>query len=212
MNFRLTLVMAWLAKNDAPELVVAAAADPSSALREIGESYEKKTGVELKLSFSASGALPQEIENGAPFDLFFSADMDFPRKLVSPRAADPSSLYQYAEGKLGLWLPCDSPVHVEHKGLDVLLDPSVRKIAMPIAVCALRTCGGRSPEARRPIRSRREEVSGRENPAQAARFVESGNAQAGLVARAHAVAPGMQGKGKYWGFRGPIILPLHRAW
>ena len=82
----LSTISGWAQeKGGSPELVIAAAADLSSALQEIGDSYEKKTGVKVKLSFGASGALTQQIQNGAPFDLFFSADMDYPRQLL-PRA------------------------------------------------------------------------------------------------------------------------------
>jgi molybdate transport system substrate-binding protein len=59
-------------------------------------NYEKKTGVKVKLSFGASGALTQQIQNGAPFDLFFSADMDCPRQLIASGEADGASSYQYA--------------------------------------------------------------------------------------------------------------------
>src|SRR5271165_500829 len=86
------------------ELVVAAAADLSSALKEVADGYEKQTGVKVKLSFGASGALTQQIQNGAPFDIFFSADMDYPRQLISAGEAEGASLYQYAVGKLVLWV------------------------------------------------------------------------------------------------------------
>ena len=182
-----------------PELVVAAAADLSSALKEVGDNYEKKTGVKVKLSFGASGALTQQIQNGAPFDLFFSADMEYPRQLIASRDADAASLYQYAVGKLVLWVPADSPLDVEHKCMNVLLDPSVKKIAIAnpqhapygrAAVGALKHTGVYDQVADRLVLG--------ENVSQAAQFVESGNAQAGFVALAHAVAPGMRGKGKYW--------------
>ena len=65
------------------EINVAAAADLSSALQEIAANYEKRTGVVVKLSFGSSGALTQQIQNGAPFDVFFSADMDYPRQLIA---------------------------------------------------------------------------------------------------------------------------------
>ena len=71
------------------EINVAAAADLSNALQEIAANYEKRTGVTVKLSFGASGALTQQIQNGAPFDVFFSADMDYPQQLIAggrPRA------------------------------------------------------------------------------------------------------------------------------
>jgi molybdate transport system substrate-binding protein len=184
---------------DSPQLVVAAAADLSTALKEIGGNYEKKTGVKVKLSFGASGALTQQIQNGAPFDLFFSADMDYPRQLIASQDAGAASLYQYAVGKLVLWVPADSPLDVEHKGMNVLLDPSVKKIAIAnpqhapygrAAVAALKHTGVYDQVADRLVLG--------ENVSQAAQFVESGNAQAGFVALAHAIAPGMRGKGKYW--------------
>ena len=76
----------------ADEITVAAAADLSIALKEIGDNYEKKTGVKVNLSFGASGALAQQIQNGAPFDLFFSADMDYPRQLIAAGEADGATL------------------------------------------------------------------------------------------------------------------------
>jgi molybdate transport system substrate-binding protein len=196
-------------KKSSPELTVAAAADLSSALQEIGDRYEKKTGVHLKLSFGASGALTQQIQNGAPFYLFFSADMDYPRQLIAAGAAEQASLYQYAVGKLVLWVPADSPLDLDHKGMNALLDPSVLKIAIAnpqhapygrAAVAALKHAGMYDQITDRLVLG--------ENVAQAAQFVESGNAQAGFVALAHAVAPGMRGKGKYWEVPADFYPPL----
>jgi molybdate transport system substrate-binding protein len=178
---------------------VAAAADLSAALGEVAANYEKRTGVTVNLSFGASGALTQQIQNGAPFDVFFSADMDYPRQLIAASQAESATLYRYAVGQLVLWVPKDSPLDVEHKGMDVLLDPSVKKIAMANPQHA--------PYGRAAVASLKhyglyEKVSDRlvlgENVAQAAQFAESGNAQAGFVALSHATAPAMQGKGKYW--------------
>jgi molybdate transport system substrate-binding protein len=180
-------------------LSVAAAADLSTALKEIGDNFETKTGAKVKLSFGASGALTQQIQNGAPFDLFFSADMDYPRQLIAAGDADAASLYEYAVGKLVLWVPADSPLDVDHQGMKILLDSSVKKIAIAnpqhapygrAAVAALKTDGLYDQVAERLVIG--------ENISQAAQFVESGNAQAGFVALAHALAPGMRGKGKYW--------------
>jgi len=196
-------------KKSSGELVVAAAADLSTALQEIGNAYEKKTGVKEKLSFGASGALTQQIQNGAPFDLFFSADMDYPRQLIAAGAADGSSLYQYALGRLVLWVPADSSLDVEHQGMKVLLDPSVKKIALAnpqhapygrAAVAALKKAGVYDQVADRLVLG--------ENVSQTAQFVESGNAQAGFVALAHAVAPGMRGKGRYWEVPVDLYPPL----
>jgi molybdate transport system substrate-binding protein len=184
---------------DVHEITVAAAADLSAALQEVAANYEKRTGVTVKLSFGASGALTQQIQNGAPFDLFFSADMGYPRQLIAGGQADGATLYRYAVGRLVLWVPKDSPLDVEHKGMDVLLDPSVKKISIANPEHAPY---GRAAAAVLKHYGLYEKVSDRlvlgENISQAAQFVESGNAQVGFVALAHAIAPAMQGKGKYW--------------
>jgi molybdate transport system substrate-binding protein len=181
------------------ELTVAAAADLSSALKDVADQFEKKSGIHVQLSFGASGALTQQIQNGAPFDVFFSADMGYPKQLIAANYADAASLYEYAVGKLVLWVPADSPLDVEHKGMEILLDVSVKKISIAnpqhapygrAAVEALKHAGLYDRVAGRIVMG--------ENVSQAAQFAESGNAQAGFVALAHAKAPSMQGKGKYW--------------
>jgi molybdate transport system substrate-binding protein len=196
-------------KKSTTDLNVAAAADLSSALKEIGDRFEKKTGVKINLSFGASGALTQQIQNGAPFDLFFSADMDYPRQLVTSSDADGATLYEYAVGKLVLWVPADSALDVEHKGMNILLDPAVKKIAIAnpqhapygrAAAAALKHAGMYDRVADRLVLG--------ENISQAAQFVESGNAQAGFVALAHAIAPAMRGKGKYWEVPADFYPPL----
>ena len=117
-------------KKSGNELLIAAAADLNPALNEIAQQFQKSTGVQVKVSFGASGALTQQIQNGAPFDVFFSADTDYPRQLIAQGQADAASLYQYSLGKLVLWVPASSPLDVEHKGMEVLLDPSAKKIAI----------------------------------------------------------------------------------
>jgi molybdate transport system substrate-binding protein len=194
------------------EINVAAAADLSAALQEVAANYEKRTGVAVKLSFGASGALTQQIQNGAPFDVFFSADMDYPRQLIAAGQADGATLYRYAVGQLVLWVPKDSPLDVEHKGMEVLLDPSVKKISIAnpqhapygrAAAAALKRYGLDEKVADRLVLG--------ENVAQAAQFLESGNAQAGFMALAHATAPAMQGKGRYWIVPAEAYPPLDQG-
>jgi molybdate transport system substrate-binding protein len=186
-------------QTNAKEIVVAAAADLSAALREVADNYEKKTGVAVKLSFGASGALTQQIQNGAPFDAFFSADMDYPRQLIAAGKADAPTLYQYAIGRLVLWVPADSPLNLDRDGMNSLLDPSVKKIAIANPQHAPY---GRAAEAALRHYGLYDRVSDRlvlgENVSQAAQFVESGNAQVGFVALAHTMASAMKGKGKFW--------------
>jgi molybdate transport system substrate-binding protein len=191
---------------------VAAAADLNSALTEIAASFKKQTGTTVKLSFGSSGALTQQIQNGAPFDLFLSADMDYPKQLADARQAEASSLYRYAVGGLVLWVPADSPLDVEHKGMNVLADPSVKKIA--IANPRLAPYGRAAVAAMKHVQLY-DQVSDRlvmgENISQAAQFVESGNAQVGFVALAHVTSPAMQGKGRYWQIPAEAYPPLDQG-
>jgi molybdate transport system substrate-binding protein len=184
----------------ASEITAAAAADLNVALTEIAANYQKMTGSNtVRLVFGSSGNLFNQIQNGAPFDVFFSADLDYPQKLVGAGVAEPSSLYRYAVGRLVLWVPASSSLDVEHRGMNALLDASVKKIAIAnpqhapygrAAVAALRHFGLYDKVADRLVLG--------ENVSQAAQFVESGNAQAGIVALSHALAPAMKDKGRYW--------------
>jgi molybdate transport system substrate-binding protein len=183
----------------AQEITVAAAADMSAALPELVTAYTKKTGQVVKVSFGASGNLTNQIRNGAPFDIFFSADEQYPQQLISEGLAEKDTLYRYAVGRLVLWVPNDSPLDLSKLGIKALLDPSVNKISIANPSTAPY---GRAAEAMLRHFEIYDQVSGRlvvgENISQAAQFVESGNAQAGLVALSHALAPAMKDKGRYW--------------
>jgi len=183
----------------AQELTVAAAADLSAALPEIVANYKSQTGQEIKLTFGSSGNLTTQIRNGAPFDIFFSADEDYPNQLIDAGLAEKSTLYPYAVGRLVLWIPNDSPLDLSKLGMRALLDPAVKKIAIAnpqhapygrAAEAALRHFGIYDQVASRLVLG--------ENVSQASQFVESGNAQAGLIALSHALAPEMKSKGRYW--------------
>ena len=183
----------------AQEITVAAAADMSAALPELVAAYTKKTGQTVKLSFGASGNLTNQIRNGAPFDLFFSADEQYPQQLIAEGLASKETFYRYAIGRLVLWVPGDSPLDLSKLGIQALLDPSVKKISIANPATAPY---GRAAEAMLRHYGIYDRVSSRlvvgENISQAAQFVESGNAQAGLIALSHALAPAMKDKGRYW--------------
>jgi molybdate transport system substrate-binding protein len=202
LKFRTTVCLAILLLLSsmlcgAQELTVAAAADLNFALRDIAARYESATGTKVKLTFGSSGNLSTQIENGAPYDLFFSADVDYARKLETSGAAVPGTLYEYAVGKLVLWVPNGSKLDV-NRGLAALDSPMVKKIAIAnpahapygrAAVAALKNQG---------IYDRVQDklVLG-ENISQTAQFVESGNADAGLLALSLALAPTMKNEGRY---------------
>ena len=99
----------------AQEITVAAAADLSTALPEIVAVYTRHTGQAVKLSFGSSGNLANQIQNGAPFDVFFSADETYPAQLIDKGVAEKDSLYRYAIGRLVLWVPNAVPLDVQRK-------------------------------------------------------------------------------------------------
>src|SRR5208337_1151077 len=171
---KLTAFLILCAANAAAqEITVAAAADMSAALPQLVDAYTKKTGQTVKLSFGASGNLTNQIRNGAPFDVFFSADEEYPRQLIAEGLASKDTLYRYAVGRLVLWVPGNSPLDISKLGMTALLDPSVKRIS--IANPATAPCGRAAAGALRHF-GIYDQVSGRlvvgENVSQAAQFVE----------------------------------------
>lgn len=183
----------------AQEITIAAAADLSTALPEIAAAYTKETGQPVKLTFGSSGNLTTQIQNGAPFDIFFSADESYPAQLIEKGLADKDSLYRYAVGRLVLWAPNDVHIDVQKLGIQSLLNPAVKKIAI---ANPLHAPYGRAAEAALKHLGVYDQIATKlvlgENISQAAQFVESGNAQAGLLALSHALSPALKDKGQYW--------------
>jgi molybdate transport system substrate-binding protein len=177
---------------------VAAAADLKFAMGELAGEFEKKTGTRVDVTYGSSGNFFSQMQNGVPFDLFFSADIEYPRKLEAAGLAEPRTLTEYAVGRIVIWMPAEAKVDVTKLGWHALLDASVQRIAIAnpehapygrAAVAALRKAGIYEQVARKLVYG--------ENISQAAQFVQSGNAQAGIVALSLAVSPGMR-EGKRW--------------
>ena len=110
---------------------VAAAADLQFALADVKAAFvQAHPGVQVAATFGSSGNFYAQIVNGAPFDVFLSADEDYPRKLVQAGLADAASAFRYSRGRLVLWVPKGSPVPLERLGMKALLDPAVKKVAI----------------------------------------------------------------------------------
>jgi len=193
------------------QIAVAAASDLQSVMPEIAARFEKETGIQVKLSFGSSGNFFAQIQNGAPYDVFFSADVDYPRKLEMVGLTEPGSLYQYANGKIVLWVPRGSTVNVS-RGLDVLLEPSVKKIAVANPAHAPYGQAAASALQRAGVWGR---ISSKlvlgENISQTAQFVQSGNADAGILALSLVLAPAMKDKGSYFVISPELYPPLRQA-
>jgi molybdate transport system substrate-binding protein len=195
-----TLLMALLTARAvrAQEIRVAAAADLKFAMQDVAAQFEKQSGTKVEVTYGSSGNFFSQLQNGAPFDLFFSADADYPRKLEAAGFAEPGTLYKYAVGRIAIWTPADAKVDVARLGWKTLLDPSVQKISIAnpehapygrAALAALQKAGIYEQVKTKLVYG--------ENISQAAQFVQSGNAQAGIVAMSLAVSPGMK-EGKRW--------------
>jgi molybdate transport system substrate-binding protein len=195
----------------AQEIRVAAAADLKFALDELAAQYQKQTERKIDFSYGSSGNFFAQIQNGAPFDMFLSADIEYPRKLEATGLAEPGTLYEYAVGRIVIWMPRESRADLATLGWKALLDPSVEKIAIAnpehapygrAAVAALRTAG-----IYEQVRAKL--VYG-ENIAQAAQFVASDNAQAGILALSLAVSPPLK-EGKRWEIPANMHSPIEQA-
>src|ERR1700687_110121 len=112
------------------EIRIAAAADLKFAMGELSETFEKQSRTKVNVTYGSSGNFFSQMQNGAPFDLFFSADIEYPKKLEAAGLAEPGTLYEYAVGRIVIWTPADANVDVTKHGWKTLLDASVKKIAI----------------------------------------------------------------------------------
>jgi molybdate transport system substrate-binding protein len=98
------------------------------AFEELGQRYEEETGTPVIFNFAASGQLAQQIEQGAPVDLFVAANLDYVQDLAAKGRVLPDSVQIYARGRLTLWTRAESGFSVET--LQDLLNPDVKRIAI----------------------------------------------------------------------------------
>ena len=179
-------------------ITIAAASDLNFAFREIATEYENTTGNHVRLTLGSSGNFFAQIQNGAPFDLYFSADIAYPRKLEEAGLTVPGSLYPYAIGRIVLWTRHESRIDVT-KGFEALREPTIKKIAIANPKHALY---GRAAVAAMEYFKVYDQVKDRlilgENISQTAQFIESGACDIGIIALSLAVAPAMKSKGTYW--------------
>jgi molybdate transport system substrate-binding protein len=182
----------------AEEITIAAASDLNFAFREIATEYENTTGNHVRLTLGSSGNFFAQIQNGAPFDLYFSADISYPKKLEEAGLVVSGTLYPYAIGRIVLWAGKDSQLDLS-KGLEILREPAIKKIAIANPKHAPY---GRAAVAAMEYFKVYDQVKDRlilgENISQAAQFIESGACDIGIIAMSLAVAPAMKSKGTYW--------------
>ena len=195
----------------AQEMTVAAASDLQFAMQEVTTRFRKETGKTVKVIYGSSGNFFQQIQNGGPFDMFFSANLDYAKKLDAAGLTESGSYYQYAKGKVVIWVPNDSKLDLS-TGLHVLLDPSVKKIAIAnpqhapygqAAVAAMQT--------ENVYEKAKDKFVLGENISQTASFVESGAADVGIVALSLALSPTLKEKGRYAEISASEYPPIEQA-
>jgi molybdate transport system substrate-binding protein len=184
----------WLCAAGNAQITAAVAANVQFAMEDLKTAFKKETGVEVKTVYGASGKLATQIRNGAPFDLFVSADMDFPDSLRAWGYA-PEKPRPYAYGKLVLWTLKD--VDLE-KGLAALSDTAIGKIALADPK--------RAPYGREALKalqrsglaeSLKPKLVYGENISQVSQYILTGNVDIGFNAKSIVLAPETQGKG-HW--------------
>ena len=178
---------------------VAAAADLKFAMGELLEAFGRiHPEIAVTVTYGSSGTFFSQISNGAPFDLFFSADVTYPRRLAEAGLGPKDGVFRYGVGRIVIWVPVASRIQVE-RGVQVLASPDVRKIAIAnprhapygrAAEAALRAFGVYEVVKERLVFG--------ENVAQTAQFVQSGAADAGIIALALALAPALVKEGRYF--------------
>ncbi len=217
MSFRRVFLAALLAVISnwqsalAQEITVAAAADLQFAMQEVSARFQKETGKTIKLISGSSGNFFQQIQNGAPFDMFFSANLDYPKRLEAAGLTEPGSFYQYARGKIVIWVPKESKLDLS-SGLQALLNPSIKKIAIAnpqhapygqAAVAAMKT--------EHIYDKVKDKFVLGENISQTASYVVSGSADVGIVALSLVLSPNMKDKGRYAEVPAADYPPIEQA-
>ncbi len=188
--------------------LVAVAANFTKPMTDIAEAFEKTTGHSAKLSFGSSGKFVAQIENGAPFEVFLSADDKAPAKLEQSGFAVANSHFTYAIGKLVLWSATANLVDAQGEILSkggfkhiALADP---KLA-PYGAAALEVLKNKNLLNKlQPLF-----VQG-ENIAQTYQFVSTGNAELGFVALSQVIDNGKISSGSAWQIPENLYTPLHQ--
>lgn len=182
-----------------PTVSVAAASDLRYAMDDLVATFEALDPAQsVQVTYGSSGNFFAQISQGAPFDAYFSADIEYPRALEEAGLAAPGSTRLYAEGRIVTWVRNESTVDVDALGLAGVLDPAAERVAIANPEHAPY---GRAAEAAMEASGLWEEIQPRlvlgENISQTAQFVASGAADIGVIALSLAIAPPLCHQGRY---------------
>ncbi|MGR3292562.1 MAG: molybdate ABC transporter substrate-binding protein [Candidatus Scalindua sp.] len=180
-------------------ILIAAASNLRFAMHEICQDFQgENSSIQTKVSYGSSGNFFAQISQGAPFDIFFSADAIYPELLEKEGLTAKEAQKVYAVGKIVLWIPKESEVDPD-TGLQAVTSPAIKKLAIANPRHAPY---GRAAEESLRYYGLWEKVEGKliygENISQTAQFVHTGAADAGIVALSLAISPKMLHEGRYW--------------
>ncbi|TWT62966.1 Molybdate-binding periplasmic protein precursor [Rubinisphaera italica] len=194
-------------------LKVAAAANLQYAMTEIESKFEEsQPAISLEITYGSSGQFFSQLSQLAPYDIFFSADTNYPQKLVEQNLIAEADYFPYASGQIVLWVPEGSPLDLEASGLQILLDPSVKKIA--IANPRLAPYGSAAVEAMQHFElydQIKDKLVLGENISQTTHFVESKAADVGVLAFSQVCVPEQKNRGQYWKIPTDAYSPIIQA-
>ena len=171
------------------KILIAAASDLKFALDSVVNAFKTKNAGTIDVTYGSSGKLSEQISNGAPFDLFFSADITYPNQLKE-KGLTISDIYPYGVGRIVVW---SKKINPQTEGIKSLLQPSVKKIA--IANPAHAPYGKRAEEALtyyKMSEATKDKLVYGENISQTAQFVTTGAADIGIIALSLALSPTMK--------------------
>lgn len=205
----LTLTLSGAAAAQADTITIAAAADLRYAMDEIVAAFQARHPDDrIEVVYGSSGKFHTQIQQGAPYDLYFSADIEYPRRLAETGFAA-SEVRPYALGRIVLWGPT---LDATRMTLESLADPAITRVA--IANPQHAPYGKRAEEALRATgvweKVEPKLVYG-ENISQTAQFVETGNAQIGIIALSLALGPTLAEQGGYWLIPETLHQPLEQG-
>ena len=216
------ILVGSVAINAQTPLRIAAAADLQPVLPALLDQFQQQTGIHAEATYQASAALTAQILNGAPFDIFLSADLGYPKRLIDSGVADTAGVVAangfsdsstpvtYAKGTLVLWTSKDS--HWPTPSLETLRDPALQRLAIAnpdrapygkAAMAALTTL--KLADALKP------KLVTAENISQTAQFAETGNADAGLISLTSAMTPHLTSIGSYFIIPKDLYPPIEQG-
>ncbi|MEZ0538811.1 molybdate ABC transporter substrate-binding protein [Fibrella arboris] len=195
----------WASGLQAQSLRVAVAANAQFVMEALSNAFQKESGIRIEAIVNSSGKLTAQIQQGAPYDVFLSADMDYPRTLHQQQLTTGAPVV-YAYGSLVLWTLSDLPLNA---GLNVLMNPAVHHIAIanpetaPYGEAAISLL-----TARKLLTASQSRLVYGESIAQVNQYILSGAAEVGITAKSVVLDPALKQRGHWIDLPPPGYAPI----